>query len=101
MSITLPQAPVPPGAVLVRPRIALEAYRLAGDCDWQAVAAWCQGMLHPAAGEHRPARIVVLTEDGPVPASAGDWIVRGLRRFMVCGPGEFSDRYEITGGADA
>ena len=31
-----------------------------------------------------------------VSAYSGDWIVRGIRRFMVCGQPDFDVRYEIT-----
>src|SRR5215472_12734197 len=96
MSITPRYGPAPEGATQWRPKWELGAVQLTEGCDWQAIADWCAGTLHPAEGEHRPAWVTVWTSTGARSAYAGDWIAEG-QPFEVHGAASFAQWYETAG----
>lgn len=95
--------PASPRPILVRPKIALEAMCWLPD-DPAAVGA-CIGWLMVSRAEFdhpsgMGATTTVRIRTGPgesVTARPGDWIIRGLKAFMVCTPEEFAEGYEVTG----
>ena len=92
--------PASPRPILVRPKIALEAMCWLPD-DPAAVGA-CIGWLMVSRAEFdhpsgMGATTTVRIRTGPgesVTARPGDWIIRGLKAFMVCDPEAFAASYE-------
>ncbi len=51
--------------------------------------------LHPLALINTEAKLVIQTLEGPITASDGDWIIKGVKgEFYPCKPGIFAATYE-------
>ena len=96
--------PANPGRTLYRPKVALVAQR------WQpddlmaagAVVGWLMGHKtefdHPD-GQGGTTLLRIWTSYGTVlTARPGDWIVKGLKDFMVYDPEAFAANYEPISG---
>jgi hypothetical protein len=58
----------------------------------EGLARWCGGSFDKAGR-----KIVIPTLEGPVTASSGDWIIRGVQgEFYPCKPDIFDATYEAV-----
>jgi hypothetical protein len=76
------------------------AVHLAGDADWDVIAAWCSGEHHlhelGDSGEYEGV-LRVSTRNGTVDATEGDWIVRDLRGLTVWEHWAFTCAHTLAG----
>jgi DNA-binding XRE family transcriptional regulator len=80
----------PPGVTYWRPRQPVEAVRLTGEADWDAVAAWCGGEVRRAGDGTGADWVLVPCSGVSRVAHEGDWVVRAGDAFTVMGDGAFA-----------
>lgn len=80
--------------------VAIQAWQLTEDADWEAIADWCGGRLlnveQGDSGEYET-YLEIDTLEGTMRAGLGDWVLRGVQgEFYPCRADIFEASYEST-----
>ena len=77
--------------------VEIEAWQLTEDADWEAVAAWCGGVIRVGRDitDEAYSWLVIPTLEGDMRGNEGDFIIRGVRgEFYPCKPDIFAVTHE-------
>jgi hypothetical protein len=90
-----------PAAKFRKKPVVIEAQTFDGTREGaEAILPWMAG----SGASYRPgvSRIFILTLEGTMEASPGDWIIRGVKgEFYPCKPDIFEQTYEPAEGGNA
>jgi hypothetical protein len=62
---------------------------------WELLAKWCSGLIRGTKLNPEDRAIQIMTLEGDMYASVGDWIIKGIKgEFYPCKPDIFEETYE-------
>jgi hypothetical protein len=79
--------------------VVIDARHHLGDREGgHEIATWCHGVCEKNAGDDEVSYVIrILTLEGEMTASAGDWIIKGVNgEFYPCKPDIFEKTYEAV-----